>query len=128
MNVDKTYQNIGWFRAWEEFKQPLLQFSYLDGRFDHNFGRDFHLIILWEKGRFKEKEVLNKISKKFNILYCADITWSNTYMESNFNRLYATSIWPKSNSSKQKTVGGGKFLCIVFEDMNPDYGYVQSCK
>ena len=55
MNVDKTYQNIGWFRAWEEFKQPLLQFSYLDGRFDHNFGRDFHLIILWEKGRLKRK-------------------------------------------------------------------------
>jgi hypothetical protein len=111
-----------------EYAHHKLEFKTNDNQkgFSHNFRKDLQFIILWENGRYKEKEVLNKISSSFNILYCAEVNWSEKHRQANFNRLYAEKINSKNNLEKQKNVGFGPFICIVFEDENPNYGYIQS--
>lgn len=95
--------------------------------FSHNFNRDLQFIILWENGRHQEKAVIERIESEYKIIYCAEITWSQEHFLANLNRLYSRHIDDQTyNQYKLGQVGLGPFLCVVFEDENPTYGYVRS--
>lgn len=111
----------------ENFKVGDLKYEFNDkGYYTHNYNRDFQFIILWENGRKNEKDVLSIIENEFEIKYCVEVNWSKEYRRSNFNRLYSQQLNSKSNLRKHKRVGMGNFLCIVFEDHNPNYQYLKS--
>ncbi len=109
----------------ELYKRSKLEYRQLaDGQFTHNFERDLHLFILWENGRYKQKQVMEQLSEDYKILYCAEIKWSSRHIEANLNRLYRSEI--ASKNRKHEVVGGGPFLCIVVEDEEPEYGFSRS--
>ncbi|MFT4305082.1 MAG: hypothetical protein ACMXX8_03235 [Candidatus Woesearchaeota archaeon] len=112
----------------KNFKKSNLEYEFLSEKncFVHNFDKDLQLVIIWENGRRKEKVILDIISENFKVLYCAEINWSDKLKESNFNRIYLESSLSKSTVKKHDYVGKGKFLCIIFEDTTPNYGYFQS--
>lgn len=106
------------------YKRSLLEYTGCDNGFSHNYERDLQLFLIWENGRQKDAELIGIIQKKFKILYCAEIIWSNDMKVENINRLYKAEIDSKNNKLEQ--VGDGPFLAIVVEDANPRYGYTQS--
>src|SRR5699024_1956987 len=111
----------------ENFKLSDLKYDFNDdNRFIHNYNRDLHFVLLWENGRSKENKIIDKIESEYDIKYCVEIIWSNEYKRANFNRLYSQQIDSKLNLKKHKKVGMGEFLCIVFEDPNPNYQYLKS--
>ena len=81
---------------------------------------ELNVIIIWEKSRFKEKEILNDIPKHLKILECYEIEWNPEYEINDFVRLYNFS--EKIALFKQKEQGTGKFLLLTVLDENPEYG------
>lgn len=113
-------------------KKPLTFFKYGDERFDYssqnscfinNYDKDFQLFIIWEKGRTKEKEILNDLAEKFRIIECFEIQWSSEFVHKNFLRFYGCG--EGETSGKVTEVGAGAFLAVIIEDMDPKYLYLQ---
>lgn len=80
---------------------------------------EIHLFILWQKARYKQKEILADIHSKFTILKCYEIYWSENLISSNYSRFYGTNL--PSNSVKEKECGKGPCLLIILRDNNPKY-------
>lgn len=80
---------------------------------------ELNLFIIWEKGRYKEKEILNDMNQKFRILNVYEVEWSDKYFSENLTRFYGQKL-PKG-SHKEKHCGRGKFILVVFLDDNPNY-------
>ena len=106
------------------YKYSFLRYKLDGSAFVHNFDRDLHLFLIWEKGRNKEKEILEQISFNYKIIYCAEAKWSDSFKKQNINRLYGNNPIAKNNKLEQ--VGNGSFLIIVVEDPIPKYGFYQS--
>ena len=53
--------------------------------------KELHLIIIWENGRYKEKEIVNSISKKFELVEKYRVNWRDIR---SMNNLSTTSIKP----------------------------------
>lgn len=83
--------------------------------------KELHLFIIWERGRYKEKEILCDIRKKFSIVRLYDNTWSPQYVSSNFTRFYGVNL--PSNSEKEKECGTNSFLLVIVFDNNPIYDF-----
>lgn len=110
-----------------DFTPSKLKYSLKeDGIFKHNYERDLHFMILWENGRDKEEEVFKEISSRFKLLFYSEVYWSDENKRANFNRLYSQQLDSDANLKKHMRVGMGPFVCIVFEDLNPEYKYVKS--
>lgn len=109
-----------------KFTPSNLRYNFTDNGIVHNYNKDLQFYILWENGMFKQKEILEKISSSFNIVYCAEVHWSNEKRIENFNRIYSQPIDSQIIRNKYKTIGMGPFLCIVYEDLNPEYKYLRS--
>ena len=80
---------------------------------------ELHLFIIWQKGRYKEPEILNDIAKNFTLLRKYAITWNPELVSSNFTRFYGVNLPP--NSGKEIECGTGEFLLCVVRDENPIY-------
>ncbi|MBR2089461.1 MAG: hypothetical protein IJ905_03650 [Fibrobacter sp.] len=80
---------------------------------------ELHLFIIWEKGRAKEKEILDDIGSRLEILSKKYITWSKDKFTENLTRFYGKNL--PSSSDKIKECGTGEFLLIVVRDNNPVY-------
>lgn len=80
---------------------------------------ELHLFIIWQKGRYKELEILNDIAKNFTLLRKYAITWNPELVSSNFTRFYGVNLPP--NSGKEIECGTGEFLLCVVRDENPIY-------
>lgn len=80
---------------------------------------ELHLFIIWEKARYKEKEILKDLKESFTLLNVYEITWSNEKFSENLSRFYGAKL-PKG-SLKEKHCGKGDFLLIITEDKNPEY-------
>ena len=50
--------------------------------------KELHLIVLWANARYKEKEILEDISKNLEIVECIDISWTADKVANNFTRFY----------------------------------------
>lgn len=103
------------------FRQHRLRYEHdpAQGSFRHNFDRDLHLFVLWERARPHEQAILADLAEVFEIRHCAEIRWSPTHAEANFKRLYRRP--DATTSRKPEQVGVGAFLCVVVEDPDPVY-------
>ncbi len=87
---------------------------------------ELHLIVLWEKARYKEKEILEDIQKHLKIMECYDIAWSKNNIANNFTRFYGIKL--ENNSGKEKECGGGSFLLITVWDEHPKYEFAETSR
>ena len=88
--------------------------------------KELHLFIIWERGRYKETDILHDIKTHFQIVKCYDILWSDECVSDNFTRFYGTNL-PKG-SDKEKECGTGRFLLVIVYDENPQYGIRHTSK
>lgn len=77
------------------------------------------LFILWEKARKKEKEILEEISKKFNILKKYEISWTPEKFLNNLSSFYSDDVYQRTDQKEIR--GTGEFLMVLCEDSNPKY-------
>lgn len=85
-------------------------------------GKELHLIILWERARYKEKEILEDIQKHLKIIECYNIAWSKENVANNFTRFYGVKL--PSHSCKEKECCIGRFLLITVLDEKPKYEFI----
>ena len=88
--------------------------------------KELHLFIIWERGRYKEFDILSDIKSHFQIVKCYDILWNDGCVSDNFTRFYGTNL-PKG-SSKEKECGIGRFLLIIVYDETPQYAIRHTSK
>lgn len=88
--------------------------------------KELHLFIIWERGRYKEFDILSDIKSHFQIVKCYDILWSDECVSDNFTRFYGTNL-PKG-SDKEKECGTGRFLLVIVYDENPQYAIRHTSK
>lgn len=81
--------------------------------------KEVHLFIIWEKGRIKEKEIINDIRNNFEVLSIRYITWTKKKFSENLTRFYGQNL--PSSSQKVKECGIGEFVLVVVRDNNPLY-------
>lgn len=87
---------------------------------------ELHLILLWQNARYKEREILEDISKNLNIIDCYNITWSSDKVAENFTRFYGEKL--DNGSFKEKECGTGSFLLITVLDNSPAYEFVETSR
>lgn len=87
---------------------------------------ELHLILLWEKARYKEKDITQDISKHLKILELYDITWSKEEVSNNFSRFYGIKLG--QYSGKEEHCGNGGFLLLTVLDEDPKYDFVQTSR
>ena len=80
---------------------------------------ELQLFIIWENARHKEKEILDDISQKFEILKTFNISWSKELFSENLSRLYGKKL--HKSHRKMERCGSGDFLLIVVNDPHPLY-------
>lgn len=76
---------------------------------------ELHLVVLWERARRKETEILADLQKDFTILATYDISWSPESVKENFLR-----FCPEGGYSVPEC-GAGRFLLVVLRDTSPRY-------
>lgn len=113
------------------YRPALLHFTFdpASRTFQHNFERDIHMFVLWEKSQSQWDTISTTIDTKFRVLHSFEIKWSERHVDSNFLRLYGTPLPPKgvfSKNGRSERVGGGAFRLYVVEDTNPAYVYQQT--
>lgn len=80
---------------------------------------EIHLFIIWERGRYRENDILADMAKNFTILKQYAITWTPELIASNFTRFYGVNL--PSQSDKEKECGTGEFLLCIVKDSHPKY-------
>ena len=80
---------------------------------------EIHLFIIWQRGRYKESEILADIAEHFTMLKQYAITWTPELVSSNFTRFYGVNL--PHNSGKERHCGTGEFLLCIVRDENPIY-------
>ena len=88
--------------------------------------KELHLVIIWEKGRCKEREIVKSISEEFEFVEKYKVNWNKNLFGKNLTTFYGTNLPPKSD--KEKHCGNGEFLLIIFYDNDPKYGYVKTSR
>ena len=89
---------------------------------------EFHLFIVWENARYKEKEIIDDLRKikKLNIVEAYEILWNQNNIASNYSRFYGEKL--EDMSHKIKEYGTGRFLLIIVRDENPCYSLMETSK
>ena len=88
--------------------------------------KELHLAIIWQKGRYKEREIIESISEKFELLEKYRINWHKKSFNKSLSTFYGTNL--PINSKKEKHCGNGEFLLITFYDNKPKYGFVETSR
>ncbi len=88
--------------------------------------KELHLVIIWENGRYKEREIVKSISEEFEFVEKYKVNWNKNLFGKNLTTFYGTNLPPKSD--KEKHCGNGEFLLLIFYDNDPKYGYVKTSR
>jgi predicted Ser/Thr protein kinase len=87
---------------------------------------ELHLFIIWNKGRYKQNEILNDIQSNLTIIETVEVNWSTGKVGNNYSRFYGLKLTEKG--SKIKECGTGPFLLITVFDQSPQYEYVETSR
>lgn len=82
---------------------------------------ELHLFIIWKNALEKQKEIIQDIQKKFEIISQYAITWSEEKYAENLSRFYGTKL--PEGCDKETHCGRGTFLLILVKDWHPQYAY-----
>tara|TARA_Y100000590_G_C15598260_1_gene968951 strand:- start:114 stop:1241 length:1128 start_codon:yes stop_codon:yes gene_type:complete len=85
---------------------------------NHSNESGLYLFIIWEKSRYKEKEILNDIKNKFTIREIFEVYWSKEHQINNLKRFYGSIFTAKR---KYEKTGAGPFLLVLVQDNNPQF-------
>ena len=86
--------------------------------------KELHLFIIWEKGRYKEKEIVKSINEEFQLVEKYRVNWDKDLFGKNLTSFYGTNLPP--NSKKEKHCGNDEFLILTFYDNNPKHGFIET--
>ena len=86
--------------------------------------KELHLFIIWEKGRYKEKEIVRSINEEFQLIEKYRVNWDKNLFGKNLTSFYGTNLSP--NSKKEKHCGNDEFLLLTFYDNNPKHGFIET--
>lgn len=81
--------------------------------------KELYLFILWQNGRFMEKQILSDIKKKFELFRTYEVTWKAENFAANLARFYGKKL-PKG-CKKEKETGAGAFKVFLVYDRNPQF-------
>ena len=81
--------------------------------------KEYGLFIIWSKGRYNSKKIIEDIANRFKLLNIFEIEWHKDIFSKNLSRFYGENL-PK-NCDKEKHCGNNPFLLIVVEDLKPLY-------
>lgn len=84
---------------------------------------EIQLFLLWGKARRQESEIINEISKNFEIIEIYEIHWDKKLFKLNLERFYCENL-----RNKIKHTGTDSFLLITFRDFSPTYEYRHTLK
>ena len=87
---------------------------------------EYGLMIIWEKARDKEIDIINDVKKHFEVINIFEVEWDKDLFSKNLSRFYGENL-PK-NSFKEKHCGTGKFLLLILKDNEPLYYYRKTSK
>ena len=88
--------------------------------------KELHLAIIWENGRYKEKEIVKVITEEFELVEKYKINWDKNLFAKNLTSFYGINLPPKLSSKKERHCGNGEFLLITFYDNNPKYSFIET--
>ena len=75
--------------------------------------KELYLFIIWQNGRFMEKQIIADLRKKFEIFRIFEVSWKEENFALNLARFYGKKL-PKG-CKKEKETGAGAFkVCLVF--------------
>lgn len=87
-----------------------------------------HLLIIWSKGLDQKEHILNDIKEHFDILNIYQFDWNKKYFSENLKRFYSHSQYKRKQRKFNKIIkrkikhcGDGKFIAVVFDDLNPKF-------
>ena len=80
---------------------------------------ELHLLIIWQRARYRQDDIIADIKTKFAILDCYEVEWTNRMVANNFSRFYGTKL--PNRSFKERECGRGKFLLVLLRVDNPIY-------
>ena len=80
---------------------------------------ELHLMVIWERARSKQSEIINDISQYLKIVDAYEIEWTKGQVASNFTRFYGVKL--PNRSFKEKECGIGPFVLLILLDENPKY-------
>ena len=81
--------------------------------------RELYLFILWENARKHEKLILKDLNDNFDVIQTLEVVWDRKNFSKNLSKFYGTKLPPKCE--KEKEVGTGSFLMVLFWDEKPLY-------
>lgn len=84
--------------------------------------KETHLIVLWNKARKAEKELLAEMDSRFGIRRVYEICWTEELVARNFRRFYGMRL--PGVDRKVDECGTGPFLAVVVDVENPVYDTV----
>ena len=87
---------------------------------------EVHLVVLWNRARSREADILADIRRRMTIIGCHEITWTPERVTDNFRRFYGIKL--PNCEFKVEECGSGPFLLVVVEDRSPEYGYVETSR
>ena len=79
--------------------------------------KELYLFIIWQNGRFMEKQIYSDLKKKFEIFQVYDITWKPENFAASLARFYGKKL-PKG-CKKEKETGAGTFRAYLVYDNHP---------
>lgn len=78
---------------------------------------EFHLFIVWSRGRDREREILSHLAETFQVLDVLEVAWTRDEFSHNLTRFYGEAL--PSGSEKEEHCGNDSFLVIVVRDQQP---------
>jgi hypothetical protein len=87
--------------------------------------REYACFAIWEGGRAKEKDVIEGLREKFDIVADFLIHWSDKHYSRNIQRLYQRP-GIHSGTGYDKKIGKPPFRFVIVEDKNPSYAWMRS--
>ena len=92
----------------------------------NNIKGELHLIIIWNKGRNKQAEILEDLQNHLTIKNVVEVSWAENLIKKNYARFYGCKL--EEMRSKIKECGTGSFLLITVIDKNPIYEYIETSR
>ncbi len=78
-----------------------------------------HLFLIWSFGRVREREILDDLADRFELLDLVEVEWPAERFSLNLTRFYGEALPP--GSGKEQHCGTGPFLIAVVRDPTPAY-------
>ena len=93
---------------------------------NNNGNCETHLIVLWNRARVREADILADIRKRLDVIAVHEIEWTPGSAGENFRRFYGVKL--PDIGFKVRECGEGPFLLAIVKDNAPEYGFAETSR